>query len=104
MLFNTVIKIDTSNCMVHNFGASTSCVLLLLLIFMINSTLCIIANITAHDSLITPSTTMIIEISMVIAIIPSVIINTGINRCRTLVTTITIYCCCNYYHYQHDCD
>ena len=59
---------------------------------MIDSTLSLIANINAHNSIITPSTTTITEISMVHAIIPSIIIiiNTGINRCRTAVTTITI--------------
>ena len=57
---------------------------------MINSTLSIIANINAHSSIMTPSTTRIIEISMVNAILPSFIINTGIHRCRTVVTTITI--------------
>ena len=49
-----------------------------------------IANINAHNGIITPSTTMIIEISMVIASIPSIIVNAGINDCRTVVTTITI--------------
>ena len=57
---------------------------------MINSTLRIIANINAHNSILTPSTTINIEISMVNAPIPSIIMNTGIHRCRTVVTTITI--------------
>ena len=89
MLFNTVIKSDTSTCMIHNISTSASCLLLSLLLFMISSTFSIIANINAH-SFITPSTTIIIEISMVNAIIPSVVMNTGIRRCRTVVTTITI--------------
>ena len=57
------------------------------------NTLSIIANINVHNRIITPSTTRIIEISMLNAIIPSIIINTRINRCRTVVTT-TI---CHYY-------
>ena len=57
---------------------------------MINSTLSMIANINLQNSIITPSTTMIIEISIVNAIIPFIIMNTGINRCRTVVATITI--------------
>ena len=86
MLFNTVITIDTGTCIT----TSTWRVLLLLLSFMINSTLNILANINAHNSINTPSTTIIIEISMVNAIIASIILNTGIHRRRTVVTTITI--------------
>ena len=55
---------------------------------MINSTLSNIANSNASNSIIPPSTTAIIEISMINATIPSIIIHTGINRCRTVVTTI----------------
>ena len=90
MLFNTVSKIDTSTCMIHNIRGNTSCLVLLLLLFMINSTLGIIANIHAHNSIITPGTTRIIEISMAHAIISSIIIHTGIDRCRTVFTTTTI--------------
>ena len=54
---------------------------------MINSTLSIIANTNAHNSITTPS---IIEISMVNAIFPFIVVNPGVNRCRTAVTTITI--------------
>ena len=57
---------------------------------MIKNTLNNIANSNASDSTITPSTTINIEISMINATIPSIIINTGINRCRTAVTTATI--------------
>ena len=57
---------------------------------MINNTLSIFANINAHNCIITPSTTINIEISMVNTITLSIIGNTGINRCRTAVTTITI--------------
>ena len=49
-----------------------------------------IANSTASNSIITLSTTIVIEISMINATIPSIIENTAINRCRTAVTTITI--------------
>ena len=57
---------------------------------MVNSTLSIIANINAHhNSMITPSTGIIIQMSMVNAIIPSIIITTCINHCRAVVTTIT---------------
>ena len=93
MFFNAVIKIGTSTCMIHNVSTSASWLLLLLLLLAINSTLSIIANINAHNSIITPSTTIVIEISMLNAIIPSIIviiINTGIYRCRTVVTMITM--------------
>ena len=43
---------------------------------MINNTLSNIANSNVSNSIITPSITIIIEISMVNAIIPSIIINT----------------------------
>ena len=89
MLFNTVTTIDTSTSMILNIGTRTLSLLLLLLSFMIKNTLSNIANSNASDSIITPSTTIMIEITMVNAIIPSIIINTGINRCRTAVTTIT---------------
>ena len=57
---------------------------------MIKNTLSNIASSNASNSIITLSTTIIIEISMIIATIPSIINNTGINRCRTAVTTSTI--------------
>ena len=57
---------------------------------MINNTLSNIANRNASNSISTPSTSILIETSMINATIPSIIINTGINRCRTAVTTITI--------------
>ena len=92
MLFNTVIEFDTY--MIHNIGTSTSCLLLLLLLFMIHSTLSTIANMTAQNHIITSSTAVItaviIEFRIVNAFIPSSTINTDINRCRTVVTTSTI--------------
>ena len=57
---------------------------------MINNTLSNIANSNASNSINTPSSTIIVEISMINATIPSIIINTGINRCGTAVPTITI--------------
>ena len=90
MCFNTVIKTGTSTSVIQNTSTSTSCLLLLLFLFMMNSTLSTFVNIHAHKSIITPSATIIIEISMVNAVIPSIIINTGINRCRTVATTITV--------------
>ena len=57
---------------------------------MIKNTLSNIANSNASNSIITLSTTITIEISMINATSPSIIINTGMNRCRTAVTTITI--------------
>ena len=57
---------------------------------MINATLSNIASSHASNQIMTPSTTIIIEISMINTIMPSIIIHTGINRCRTAVTTITI--------------
>ena len=57
---------------------------------MINNTLNNTANSNASNSIVTPSTTIIIEISMINATIPSIIINTGIHRCRTAVITINI--------------
>ena len=90
MLFNTVFNIDTSTSMIHNISTRTLCLLLVLLAFMINNTLSNIANSNASNSIITPSITIIIEISMIHATIPVIIINTGINRCRTAATTITI--------------
>ena len=90
MLFNAVVNIDTSTSMIHNISTCTLCLLLLLLSFMINNTLSTIANSNVSNSIITPSTTIIFEISMINATIPSIIINTGVNRCRTAVTTITI--------------
>ena len=90
MLFNTVIKIDISTCMTHSVDTSALRLLLLLLSFMMNNTLSIISNANAHNSIISPSTTIIIEGSMVNAFIPSILINHGINHCTTVVTTITI--------------
>ena len=57
---------------------------------MINNSLSNIANSNASNSIITPSTTIILETSMIDATIPSIIINTGIIRCRPVVTTITM--------------
>ena len=73
MFFNTVISIDTSTSMIHNISTRALCLLLLLLSFMIDNTLSNIAN-----------------SSMIKATIPSIIINTGTNRCRTAATTVTI--------------
>ena len=56
---------------------------------MIKNTLSNIANSTASNSIVTPSTTIIIEMSMINAIIPSIIINAGINLLAD-VPTITI--------------
>ena len=80
MLFKTVTNIDTSTSMIHNISTSTLCLLLFILGFMINTTLSNIANSNDGNSILTPSTTIIIEISMVNAIIASIIINSGINR------------------------
>ena len=98
MLFDTVVNIDTRTSMVHNISTRALCLLLVLLSFMINNTLSNIATSNAGNRIITPSTTMIIEISMINATIPSIIINTGLNRCRTItivvfvvtITTITM--------------
>ena len=57
---------------------------------MINNTLSNIANSNASNSILTRSTAIVIEISMINATIRSIIINTGINRCRTAATTVTI--------------
>ena len=90
MLFNIVINIDTSTSMIHNTSTRTLCLLLLLLSCMIHNTLSNIANSNASNSIITPSTTIIIEISMINATIPSIIINTAINRCRTAVLLLLL--------------
>ena len=90
MLFNSVISIDTSTSMSHNISTRTLCLLLLLLLFMTNNTLSNIANSRASISIITPSASIILEISMINATMPSIIINVGINRCGTAVTTFTI--------------
>ena len=90
MLFNSVLNIDTSTNMVHNISTGTLCLLLVLLSFMINNTLSNIASSNASNRIITPSTTIIIETNMINATIPCIIINTGIDRCRTAVTTIAI--------------
>ena len=90
MLFNTVINIDTSTSLVHDVSTSALCLLPLLRIFMINTTLSDIANINASNSIFTPSTTIILETSMIKGTIPSIIINSGSNRWRTVVTTSTI--------------
>ena len=55
------------------------------ILFMNKNILSNMANINAHNAIITPSTTIIIEISMVNAIIPSIMLNT-----RTVATTITV--------------
>ena len=47
-------------------------------------------NSNVSNSIIAPSTTIIIQRSMIYAITPSIIMNTGVNRCRTAVTTIAI--------------
>ena len=71
--------------MIHNISTSTLCFLFLLLhLFMMNNTLSNIANSNASNSIIPPSTTITFETSMLNAIIPSITINTGINRCRTV--------------------
>ena len=57
---------------------------------MIDNTLSSIASSNASNRKITPRTTIISETSMMNATIPSIIINTGIYRSRTAVTTITI--------------
>ena len=62
MLFNTVINIGTSTSMVQIIGINTLCLLLVLLSFMINNTLNNIASSNAGNRIITPSTTIIIEI------------------------------------------
>ena len=71
MLSNTVINVYTSTSMIHSTSTSTLCSLLLLHLFMNNNTPSNIANINAHNGIITPSTTISIEIGMVNAIIPS---------------------------------
>ena len=57
----------------HKIKTSTLCLLLLLASYMISNILSIIANISAHNRIITSSTTIIIEISMGYAIIPSIV-------------------------------
>ena len=76
--------------MSHNISTSTLCLLLLLRLFMINNTLSNMTNGNASNSIHTPSTPIILETSMINATFPSAIIHTGINHCRTVVTTITI--------------
>ena len=56
---------------------------------MIHNTLGSIANSNAHHSIIPPSTTITTEISIFLAIIPSILVNTLINLCRTVVTSMT---------------
>ena len=90
MLFNTVIDFDTSTRMTRNISTSNLCLLLIPLLFMINDTLRVIARINAQSNIFIPNTTVVIEISMAHADIPSGSMNTGINPCRTIVTTITI--------------
>ena len=89
MLFNIAINVETSTSLIHNISTRTLCLLPLPLSFMINHTLGNIANSNASRSILTPSTTIIVKISMIKATIPSIIIHTGINRCRTAFTTIT---------------
>ena len=62
MLFNTVIYIGTSTSMVQNISVRTLRLFLVLLSFMINNTLSNIASRNASNTIITPSTTTIIEI------------------------------------------
>ena len=81
---------DTTTSMIHNISTSTLCLLLSLHLCIINNTRSNIANIHAHNKIITPSTTRTVETSLGSATIPSIILNTGINRCRTAVTTIII--------------
>ena len=90
MLFNVVFNFDISTSMAHNMNTSKSCLLLILLLYIIDNTLSIIANNNAQNSIVTPSTTIIVETSMVNAIIPSITLHAGINRCRTVVSTITV--------------
>ena len=91
MLSSIFITTDTSPSMTHNISTGTLCLLLLLVIYILNNTLSITANnVNAHNNSITPSTTIIIEIHVVNATTPSIIVDTGSNRCRTVVTTITI--------------
>ena len=73
--------------MVQNISTRTLCLLLVLLSFMNNNTLSNIASSCATYRIITPSTTITIEISMINATLPSIRTNTGTNRCRTAVTT-----------------
>ena len=75
MLFNTVINMDTSTSTIHNTSTRTLCLLLLLLSFMINNTLNNIATSNASHSIIAPSTTIVIEISMINATFPAIITN-----------------------------
>ena len=90
MLFNTVTHIDTSTSMIHDTSTRTLCFLPLLLSFMISNTLSNIVNGNASNGTITLSTTITIEISMINASIPSMIINTGIHHCKSAVTTIAV--------------
>ena len=76
--------------MIHNISTRTLCLFLLLFSFMINNTLSNIANSNASNSIVTPSTSILIEISMINAIIPSIIVNTGVHRCRTDLTNVSI--------------
>ena len=71
MLFQYCYKIDTSTSMTHKMSTSTLCLLLLLVLYMIQTILSIIANMNVHNTSITPSTTIIIEISMLNAVIPN---------------------------------
>ena len=87
MPFNTVANLDTSTGMFHSISTRTLCLLLLLLSFMISNTVSNIAHSNASNSIRTPSTTIIIEISMITAPFSCIIIYTGIHRCRTAVTT-----------------
>ena len=69
MLFNAVINIDASTSMVQNSSTRTLCLLPVLLSFMINSTPSNIANSSASTRIIPPSTTIIIEISMIMRLV-----------------------------------
>ena len=74
--------------MVHNISTRTLCLLLVLLSFMINNALSNIASSDASNRIITPSTTIIIEISMITATILSIIMNTGIHATTITVTAV----------------
>ena len=87
MLFNTVIKNNTSTCMIHNISTSTSCLLLLLPLLMINSTLSIVANVNAH--IISPGTTIrtvVITITITVVVIITTITMIAI---KTIIIIIT---------------
>ena len=57
---------------------------------MFHNTLSHIANSNDRNSMIPLSNSTIIEFSMINVILPSIVFNTGIYRCRTVVATITM--------------